>query len=493
MMPPSQPATRSPPKRGAEHDEAGDDLDAAHEVHGVLGAAGEDVVELGGEVAGPVVGQHLGELVEAEEDRRDGERDAQQQERLRGRIAAQDVRGGIGTGRTRPETALLMGILLVRWLRQAVSGRAATGLTDPRGCPAMAALKDRISPRLVADLADELARAHPAFPRERFAAAATSGLEELELLARVTHIARALGDALPEPFADAAAVLDRALDSATLTSWMTLPCNEYVATHGIDEPDIALPLLARLTPRFSSESAIRPFIERHPEVTFAHLRRWLGDPDEHVRRLVSEGTRPRLPWAPQLRSLRADPRPAIELLDHLVGDESAYVRRSVANHLNDIAKDHPELAVSTAQRWRALGADAVVRHGMRSLVKQGDARALALLGYDPEAQVALQDLTATPGRVEIGGTVELAFTLAVHKEPVPVMVDYRVHHAGARGPRSAKVFKLTTATLQPGAPRTITRRHAFREVSVRRIHPGPHLVEVQVNGRVLGGVEIQVG
>ena len=206
MMPPSQPATRSPPKRGATSTtRPADDLDAAHEVHGVLGAARQDVVELGGEVAGPVVGQRLGELVEAEEDRRDGERDAQQQERLCGRGSRRRMfEDGIGTGWTRPETALLMGILLVRWLRQAVSGRAAAGLTDPRGCPAMAAFKDKISPELVAALADELARAWPDFPRQRFVAAATAGLAELELLARV-KLAAALGDSLPAPFAEGAA------------------------------------------------------------------------------------------------------------------------------------------------------------------------------------------------------------------------------------------------------------------------------------------------
>jgi 3-methyladenine DNA glycosylase AlkC len=357
---------------------------------------------------------------------------------------------------------------------------------------ALTALKDQISPELVRALARDVERAWPGFDREGFVAAAAGGLEELELLARLSHIARALGDHLPDSFAEAAAVLDRALASETLTGWITLACNEYVATHGIEEPDTALPLLARLTPRWSSESAIRPFIERHPELTFRYLRRWATDPDEHVRRLVSEGTRPRLPWAPQLRSLRADPRPALELLDQLVLDRSEYVRRSVANHLNDISKDHPGLALETARRWQRRGADGVVRHGLRTLLKQGDPQALALLGFDPEAAVTLEDLSVTPARVAIGGTVEIAFTLAAGEAPAEVMVDYRIHHAGARGPRSAKVFKLTTRTLQPGRPQRIARRHTFREVSVRRIHPGVHLVEVQVNGRVVAAAEVLV-
>jgi 3-methyladenine DNA glycosylase AlkC len=357
----------------------------------------------------------------------------------------------------------------------------------------VAAFKDEISPRLVDALAAELARAWTDFPRQRFVRAATTGLDERELLARVSHVADALGDALPRPFARGAAVIERALESEALIGWMTLPCNEYVAVHGIDEPDVALPLLAKLTPRWSSEAAIRPFVERHRELTFGYLRRWVDDPDEHVRRLVSEGTRPRLPWAPQLRSLRADPTPAVELLDRLVGDESEYVRRSVANHLNDIAKDHPDIALAIAERWRGDGHVWVVRHAMRTLVKQGDPRALALLGYDPDAPVSLEALTVTPARIEIGGSVEIAFTLvAGGAAPVAAMVDYRVHHAGARGRRTAKVFKLATRTLVPGTPERLVRRHAFRTVSVRRIHPGPHLVEVQVNGRVLGGTEVEV-
>lgn len=357
----------------------------------------------------------------------------------------------------------------------------------------MAPFKDKISPALVQALAHEIVVAWPEFDAERFTAAATDGLGERELLARVSHVARALAETLPEPFERGAAVLDRALESEHLTGWMALTCSEYVAIRGIEQPQVALPLLARLTPRFSSEFAIRPFIERHPAATFAQLRVWLDHPDEHVRRLVSEGTRPRLPWAAQLRSLRADPRPAVELLDRLVHDESAYVRRSVANHLNDIAKDHPDLAIAIAQRWNEAGAARVVRHGMRSLLKQGDPRALALLGYDPHARVELQDLQISPERVAVGGAVEISFTLLAADGEIPAMIDYRVHHAGARGPRSPKVFKLTTTTLRPGVPLAITRRHAFRQVSVRSIHPGPHRVEIQVNGRVLGEGVVEVG
>ena len=359
----------------------------------------------------------------------------------------------------------------------------------------MADLKDEFSPALVAALAGELHRAWPAFAVDRFTEDASNGLAPLALLQRVHHMAAALARALPAPFAEAAGVLDRAIASPSFTGWMTLPCGFYVSDQGIDEPHVALPLLARLSPRFSSEGPIRPFIERHPEVTFTYLRTWASDPDEHVRRLVSEGTRPRLPWASRLRSLVADPMPAVELLDVLFDDPSDYVRRSVANHLNDIAKDHPAIALDCARRWLASGSDRaawVVRHGLRTLVKHGDQAALALLGFDADAQVALDRLTVTPARVPVGEEVMIEVTLSSAERPANAAIDYVVHHAGARGARQPKVFKLTTRTIQPGHPETITRRHRFREVSVRRLYPGVHRIEIQVNGRVLGGTDVEL-
>lgn len=360
--------------------------------------------------------------------------------------------------------------------------------------PRLADVKDEISPALVAALADELRRAWAGFPAEAFAARATDGLAALGLMERVRHVAGALAEALPPRFAGAAAVLDRAVESPSFTGWMTLPCGEYVAAHGLDEPHVALPLLARLTPRFSSEGTIRPFVERHPDVTFGYLREWTRSEDEHVRRLVSEGTRPRLPWATRLRGLMADPAPAVVLLDVLYDDPSPYVRRSVANHLNDIARDHPALALDCARRWSASGADGaawVVRHGLRTLVKRGDPEALRLLGYDHAAAVRLDAFAVTPDRVEIGGEVTIDLTLSADRV-ARVVVDYVVHHAGARGTRAPKVFELTSRTIEPGAPQRVVRRHRFREVSVRRLYPGPHRVEVQVNGRVLGGATVDL-
>lgn len=360
----------------------------------------------------------------------------------------------------------------------------------------MPPFKDELGPAAGRRLADELAAARPGFDRCHLTAGLEDALAPLELLARAEHLAGRLAAALPRPFPEAAAVLWRALDSPSFTGWMTMPCGIFVAKEGLDHPESALPLLAGLTPRWSSEGPVRPFIERHPDLTYEHLHRWTADPDEHVRRLVSEGTRPRLPWAPLLRGLVADPSPNLPLLDVLVDDPSPYVRRSVANHLNDIAKDHPGLALDLARRWapRGDGAARAVRHGLRTLVKKGDPAALELVGATAGAAVELVDLSVEPASVAIGQAATFRFTLALAPggEPADLVVDYRVHYVGARGTKAPKVFKLTRRRLQPGERLRLVRRHAFEHVSIRRILPGRHTIDLQVNGRVLGSVGVDV-
>lgn len=359
----------------------------------------------------------------------------------------------------------------------------------------MADFKDEISVAMAGRLAKELATAWPAFPERHFNRGLDGALAPLALMARVRLLTDRLAEALPEDFGTSARVLWRALASPSFTGWMTLPCGDFVARAGIDQPETALPLLAGLTPRWSSEGPIRPFIERHPGTTYEHLHRWTRDPDEHVRRLVSEGTRPRLPWAPRLRALVADPAPNIELLDRLVGDPSSYVRRSVANHLNDISKDHPELAVDVSRQWltRGDGAAWVVRHGLRTLVKRGEPAALELLGVTPGADIRLTSLAVDRHAVTIGDAVTFTLTVeAFGESECEAIIDYRVHYVGAAGLRLPKVFKLTRRRLEPGRPATVTRRHPFEHVSIRRIRPGRHTIDVQVNGRILGAIDIEV-
>jgi 3-methyladenine DNA glycosylase AlkC len=358
------------------------------------------------------------------------------------------------------------------------------------------ALKDHVDTDLIERLARIVGAAWPAFPEPSFLADASSGLEDLELKGRVSQLAAALGRALPREPGRVVEILEQAMASPDLKGWAAWPCAELVGMIAPQAPDIVIPFMAKFTARASCEFAIRPCIEEHPGTTFAYLEGWTEHPDEHVRRLVSEGTRPRLPWGSRLRALQADPTPSIRLLERLRDDPSEYVRRSVANHLGDIAKDHPRLALATAARWKREGGrhvEEVIRHGLRALIKAGDPEALGLLGYDAGAAVRLTHLAVDPARIGVGGQATITVELVVHgKAPVPVVVEYRIHFQGARGLRKPKAFRMGERTLEPGKPLRISRRHTFDHASIRTLHPGSHPIDIQVNGQVLGSCSLEL-
>ena len=206
-----------------------------------------------------------------------------------------------------------------------------------------------------------------------------------------------------------------------------------------------------------------------------------------MRRLASEGTRPYLPWSVRVPGIVAAPGVTVPVLDALYRDPSEYVRRSVANHLNDLSRDDPALVVATAARW--LGdpdenTARVVRHGLRTLIKRGDAGALALLGFAAEpGSVEVVGLTLDRDAVPVGGVVEFRATVRnTGAAAARLAIDYVVHHRKANGGRTPKIFKLTTVTLQPGETLEVRREHSFRPVTTRRYHPGPHAIALQVNG-----------
>jgi 3-methyladenine DNA glycosylase AlkC len=363
----------------------------------------------------------------------------------------------------------------------------------------MEPFKNLLNPALVRTAGDALRAAWPGFDKAGFVRRANRGLDGLELKARAMQIADALEATLPARFATACDVIEAALapavepgeeppgDSAGLRGWIVWPLGEFVARRGQAEPDRALAALHALTQRLTAEFAIRPFIVEHPALALATLQQWTRDPSAHVRRLASEGSRPRLPWGLRLRALVADPSPTLPLLAALQDDPSDYVRRSVANHLNDIAKDHPALVVAWV-REHLPGADrhrrALLRHASRTLIKQGHADILALWGAAaPFAGQAR--LTLSPRRVGIGDSVALSLRLrSASTEPQALLIDYAVHHVKADGSTSAKVFKGWSLALAPGETCTLNKTHSMRAVTTRRYHAGRHLVDMRINGVV---------
>lgn len=338
-----------------------------------------------------------------------------------------------------------------------------------------------------------IAHVHPAFPKAAFLRDALAGYEALELMPRGRHIAEALRAHLPQDIPAALDILLASLDAprsdagGSLASFLFMPHTAYVARYALDHFEPAMRAQHVLTQRFTAEFSIRPFLEKYPERTLVQLRAWTRDPSPHVRRLVSEGTRPRLPWAPRLRALQRDPRPALELLELLKDDPELYVRRSVANHLNDIGKDHPELLNAVAGRWlKNAGSERawIVRHALRSAIKRGDAGALAVSGFGAKAEVTVRKPAITSTRVRIGGKVNIVFDL-VNKQSrsQSVLADLRVYYMKSNGKTAPKVFKLKTVELAAKAVLHFEKNLSLANLSTRRHYPGKHRVEVLLNGR----------
>ncbi len=375
--------------------------------------------------------------------------------------------------------------------------------------PCMEPFKNRLGPAAISRIADATARAAGgAFSRDAFEQAALGGLDALELKARVVHVADALAAHLP-PFAEAVQILlatlgapadpdapDAEADDSGLRGFAAWPMLRYVARHGIDDPARALPALGEMTGRMSAEFAIRPFLLRHPDAAWAAVEGWAGHSDVHRRRLASEGTRPRLPWGIRLTPSVADPQRGLALIDRLVDDPQLYVRRSVANHLNDVCKDNPDAALALARRWRGDGeplADRawVIRHGLRTLLKAADTRALTLIGRPP-ANVSVVGLGADAA-VARGEKLPFHFELHSHEaEPTALRVDYLLHRVLKSGKRGVKAYSVGDMTLAAGEQRSVTRHHDFRAVSTRTHYPGVHRIEIRVNGVVGGGVDFDL-
>jgi 3-methyladenine DNA glycosylase AlkC len=267
-----------------------------------------------------------------------------------------------------------------------------------------------------------------------------------------------------------------------------LPHVFYVSKYGLESFEDAMQFQYEVTKRFSAEFSIRAYLQRHPDKTYERLQAWARDSNVHVRRLVSEGTRPRLPWAPRLSAFQRDPSSVIALLELLKDDPELYVRRSVANNLNDIGKDHPDVAVQTCRRWLE-GATRdrkwIVNHALRSLVKKGHPGALKLLGVGAVPKVLVKSPRFSARAVSIGGNLEFSFdVVSMARSRQTLLVDYAVRFVRANGSTSRKVFKLKRLDLMEGARVTLSGRVSFRDMTTRRHYPGVHRFEALINGKL---------
>lgn len=350
-----------------------------------------------------------------------------------------------------------------------------------------------------------LANAKPDLDRARFASEVLDRFDELELKQRIAHIASVMAAHLPDDFQEAVQIILSALPERLDPSktdddfgeYIIAPFSHYIAVNGAtpDRLELSLGALREITQRFSAEDAIRTFINKFPDETLAFLAECAVDPNYHVRRLASEGTRPKLPWSGKLLIDHTAPLP---ILDLVFGDPTRYVTRSVANHLNDIAKLEPDLVIDTLSRWKATGRqepaemDFIIEHACRTLVKNGDERALSLLGFGEEPEVEIRDLTSPTPMVQIGSAFEFSFTL-VARRPQKLLVDYTMVFAGPDGkPGASKVFKLKKLDLDAGESVVIKKKHPMKLMTTRALYDGAHSITLQINGKSLDSLEFEL-
>lgn len=349
-----------------------------------------------------------------------------------------------------------------------------------------------------------LSSADTGFDSPAFEAHVMGRLGELELKQRINWIAECLERALPKKFPDAAQVIRQSLPPALdpektdndFGDFIFAPFGEYVVRHGLEaHRDLSLDLLEDLTQRFSMEYAVRPFLNRWPDAVLARMGIWSEHSSYHVRRLVSEGTRPKLPWG---MKIVLGPFAPVPLLDCLHSDPTRFVTRSVSNHLNDISKSDPDLVCDTLRKWHSSGQQAekelrwMTSHSLRTLVKQGHPKALAMLGYHADAPVTLTHLSLAQDQLHIGDTLEFVAELSAEAE-TPVLVDFVIHYHRPGDRQASKVFKLKQAIVRPEMPLCLTKRYKLKgDATTFTLHPGPHRLGLQVNGRVLGEVGFQL-
>ncbi|EAV44301.1 putative DNA alkylation repair protein [Roseibium aggregatum IAM 12614] len=371
----------------------------------------------------------------------------------------------------------------------------------------MEPFKNNISPELVRCIGSHAAQHHAGFDRLGFEADILAELEDLELKQRAGLIARHLDRYLPRDLSSRFAILqamlhpmteiafDRGSDERGIRGWGMMPLGMVVAASGLDDFDASFALLKEMTKRATSEFDVRPFLAQDQERALAIMAPWVKDESVHVRRLVSEGTRPRLPWGMRLQALVVDPTPTLPLLEALKDDPEDYVRRSVANHLNDIAKDHPDLVADIAKSWlkdAEKPREKLVRHACRSLIKQGHTATLEAFGLNPP-EVRVEGPQILTSEVAYGEAVGFEFELVSTSSNLQDLVlDYLIHFKKANGTLAPKVFKWTKLTLAPGERLTLSRSHAIRPITTRVYYGGTQAVSLRINGQDFGFSEFEL-
>lgn len=364
------------------------------------------------------------------------------------------------------------------------------------------AMKDGLNAAAIERIGKSIARVMPHFNADKFQSDAEKGIGSLELKARVQHLIHILHTHYNVPFITLCEYLHNlpsVWDSGNVhnskASFAAWPVIDYIAVHGLTHPQESLLLLEKLTPLFTAEFAVRPFIQAHPELAYNQLLKWCENENEHVRRLASEASRPRLPWGMRLSLFINDPQPLRKILEKLKADDSLYVRRSVANNLNDIGKDHPDWVIEICYDWKQDNNEKtnwIIKHALRSLIKAGNPRVFPLLGYAEKPNAVISALTLKKNNIAINTPLEFSFTVDGGDKTECLVIDYVIYFMKANGRLSPKVFKLKNVSLPAHTQLSINKKHSFKLITTRTYYAGKHEIAIHINGKEMVRTEFSL-
>lgn len=365
--------------------------------------------------------------------------------------------------------------------------------------------KEVYNKHLIENMAANMQNSWSEFNISSFVNSIVPNLDPLSLSERSQLICAELHNHLPKHYPSALKILLNSFHPEMATAnlqgfegFYYMPIANYVSQYGLEKEDFHLSMkaLEEITKIFTSEFAIRPFIRKYPKESFQYLHQWTNDESVHVRRLVSEGTRPKLPWASPLKEFQKNPSPVLELLEKLKEDDELYVRRSVANSLNDIAKDHPNLVIETLTRWNKINnkdTQWIIGHASRTLLKQGHPKALELLGYPQNIQIEVNNLRVNHPTCKLGNEIEFSFEVqSLSADKQNLMIDFVVHYMKANGKTAPKVFKLSKKSIPANGCLSFNKKISFKPITTRKHYLGQHKIEIQINGRKYGKIEFEL-
>jgi len=357
----------------------------------------------------------------------------------------------------------------------------------------MALIKDIYSPAFYTKFSNTLSKVMPSFNKEEFILKIFSDdFKQMEWKERMIHTARVLHEFMPPDFSQAGLKLEEIIQQLKTTHQQDnlayIFLAEYISLYGLEDFDAAKRALFVVTQFISCEFAVRPFLLKYPDQMLAEMLKWSLHENPSVRRLASEGSRPRLPWGAGVPVLKVNPKPILPILENLKNDPSESVRRSVANNLNDISKDHPGLVIELAERWKGTSkeTDAIIKHGLRTLLKQGHADALKQYGLE-SGNITVKDFKVLTPNVKIGDNLAFSFTI-INENPNPhtVRLEYGIYYKKSKGHLARKVFKISEKIYEPKSAITVNRKQSFRLITTKVFYAGEHQISVIVNGEEKG-------